>query len=67
MKKKRGLRILRNGGTSRGTSGTLVNPKLLLVPQFLYKNYNLWEVPQYPYGFNRGTQLLTAYLSMTSR
>ena len=33
-----GLRILRNGGTSRGTSGTLVNRKLFLVPQYPYKN-----------------------------
>ena len=55
-----GLRILRNGGTIRGTSGTLVNQKLLVVPQFLYKNYIFLEVPQYPYEFNRGTQLLTA-------
>ena len=46
---KTGLRILRNGGTRRGTSGTLVNRKLWLVPQFPYKNHNFGEVPQFPY------------------
>ena len=50
-----GLRILRNGGTRRGTSGTLVNRKLWLVPQFPYKNHNFGEVPQFPYWIKRGT------------
>ena len=31
-----GLRILRNRGTNHGTSGTLINRKLLLVPQYPY-------------------------------
>ena len=34
-----GLRILRNGGTSPRTSGTVVN-QILLVPQYSYKNHN---------------------------
>ena len=44
-----GLRILRNSGTSRGTSGTLVKRILLLVPQYPYKNHTLGEVPQFLY------------------